>query len=91
MKNNYFDGADYQHQLDFERLTGQMKRIYDLMKDGNYRTLKQISTLTGDPEASISAQLRNFRKARFGAHQVNRKRIGDGVYAYQLLPNGVLL
>ena len=89
MKSNYFDGADYREQ-DFERLTGQMARIYDLMKDGQWRTLKQIATITNSPEASVSAQLRNFRKARFGALQVNRKRITEGTYAYQLLPNGVL-
>ena len=85
--NNYFDGVDYQPELDFVRLTGQMEKIFNLMKDGNWRTLKQIATLTYAPEASVSAQLRNFRKPRFGAHKVNRKRVSKGTYAYQLEVN----
>lgn len=84
MRSNYFDGAAYQHELDFVRLTGQMEKIYDLMKDGQWRTLRQIATITEAPEASVSAQLRNFRKPRFGAHRVNRKRVQGGLYAYQL-------
>lgn len=82
--NNYFDGVDYQPELDFVRLTGQMEKIYNLMQDGNWRTLRQIATITEAPEASVSAQLRNFRKTRFGAHKVNRIRIENGLYAYQL-------
>ena len=83
--NKYFDGAVYQAELDFERLNGQMARIHDLMKDGQWRTLKQIATITNDPESSVSAQLRNFRKARFGGNEVNRKRVMGGVWAYQLI------
>jgi hypothetical protein len=79
-----FDGVDYQHELDFVRLTGQMERIYNLMKDEQFRTLSLISHVTGDPESSVSAQLRNFRKARFGGHTVNRKRV-DNTWYYQLV------
>lgn len=78
-----FDGVDYQPELDFVRLTGQMERIYKLMQDEQFRTLSQIATATGDPESSVSAQLRNFRKARFGGHTVNRKRELNTWY-YQL-------
>lgn len=78
-----FDGVDYQPELDFVRLKGQMERIYNLMIDGNWRSLSHIARITGDPEASISAQLRNFRKPRFGAYQVNRKREGN-TWLYQL-------
>lgn len=80
----HFDGATYQPELDFARLTGQMEKIYDLMKDGKWRTLKQIATITDAPEASVSAQLRNFRKPKFGAYKVNRIRVQGGLYAYQL-------
>ncbi len=55
---------------------------------GWWWTLREISQHTGDPEASISARLRDLRKARFGAHTVNRRRRGDptkGVFEYQLL------
>ncbi|KKL56177.1 hypothetical protein LCGC14_2247980, partial [marine sediment metagenome] len=36
-------------------------------------TLCEIEDLTGDPPASISAQLRHLRKERFGAHTVERR------------------
>jgi len=80
-----FDGSDYTAPRDNKRLTAQMERIFDLMNDGVFRTLRQIADITGDPEASISAQLRNFRKARFGSHTLNKKYLGNGLYSYQLL------
>jgi hypothetical protein len=79
-----FSGVDYDESRDKDRLTGQIKRIYDLMRDGKWRTLKQIEDATGDPPASISGQLRNLRKSSFGSHTVDRKYLGDGLYAYRI-------
>lgn len=82
-----FNGSDYEPELDKKRLTGQILRIYELMRDGRYRTLDEIARLTGDPAASISAQLRNLRKERFGSHTVLRQRRGDrtrGLFEYKL-------
>lgn len=80
-----FNGADYNRIEDRQRLVGQIKRVYDLMKDGQWRTLAQIEELTGDPQASISAQLRNLRKARFGGHTVERMNCGGGLFSYRLV------
>jgi len=49
--------------------------------------LRQISDETGDPESSVSAQLRHLRKPRFGAHTVEREYIQDGIYKYRLVIN----
>ena len=81
-----FDGADYNHARDGERLNTQLARIVTLMADGQWRTLEQIKLATGDPEASISAQLRNLRKARFGRMTVERKHVGFGLYQYRVMP-----
>ena len=81
-----FDGADYVPPRDDPRLSPQYDRIFGLMRDARWRTLAQIESLTGDPPASISAQLRHMRKARFGGHTVNRRYLGDGLYEYQLIP-----
>lgn len=91
-----FNGSDYVPKRDDERLTGQIKRIYNVMKDGTPRTLRQIANATGDPEASISAQLRHLKKERFGSHRVEKENKGGGLYEYKLLPpekkgQGVLL
>lgn len=85
-----FDGDDYDHEKDYIRLKGQMMRIYNFMKDGHWDSLKEIARHTGDPETSVSAQLRNFRKERFGGHTMNKERAGDptqGFYLYQLKIN----
>ena len=82
-----FNGADYQPERDDVRLSGQIARIWTCMCDSRWRTLKDISNLTGDPEASVSAQLRHLRKRRFGRHTIEREYIINGVYKYKLIPN----
>lgn len=79
----HFNGPDLSKD-DEQRLVGQMKRVYDCMKDGQWRTLKQIAEITSAPEASVSAQLRNLRKPRFGGHVVERQNLGGGLYEYRL-------
>ena len=82
-----FGGYGVQTQEDVIRLTKQMLRIWDTMKDGTWRTLSEIETLTGDPQASISADLRSFRKEKFGAHTVLREHVSGGLWKYKLVPN----
>jgi hypothetical protein len=84
----HFDGPEYQPELDFSRLTGQIKRVYDTILDGKWWTLNEISQVTGDPEASVSAQLRHLRKLKFGRHIIEKRRRGDpkrGLYEYRLV------
>lgn len=84
----HFNGPAYVPEIDDARLTGQIKRIFDCMADGKWRTLAEIQMITGDPQASISAQLRHLRKLRFGKHEVNRRARGDrsyGLFEYQLV------
>jgi len=88
MNQVHFDGPDYRTELDKPRLLKQHEKIRDLMLDGRYRTLMEISEVTGYPEASISAQLRHLRKPRFGSYVVEKRRRGDrkiGLFEYRLL------
>jgi len=80
-----FDGDDYDSHRDGARLTGQILRVFSAMKDGQWRTLGQVEDLTGDPQASISAQLRHLRKDRFGGHVVEKEYIENGLYRYRLI------
>lgn len=66
----------------------QRERVFNLMQDGQKRTLADIRENTGDPEASISARLRDFRKAKFGGHEVRCTSEGAGVRNYQLIIAG---
>ena len=85
-----FNGADYAPDRDNARLSTQLQDIVDLMRDGDWRSLPDIAVETGHPEASISAQLRHLRKPRFGAHTVDRRYVGHGLYEYrlELAPHG---
>ena len=80
-----FNGSDYEPGRDDARLTGQLLRVWDCIKDGKSRTLGQIADVTGDPEASISAQLRHLRKPRFGGHTIAKTYLGNGLYNYRLV------
>ena len=87
MAKRRFDGADYDPERDDMRLSPQYDRIFKLMKDRRWRSLQLISAETGDPEASVSAQLRHMRKKRFGSHTVERRYLSDGIYEYRLIVN----
>lgn len=83
-----FNGSDYQPERDNARLTGQVLRVFEYMKSGEWRTLGEIAAATGDPPASISAQLRHLRKRRFGSHQVDKRHRGEpgnGLYEYRVI------
>ena len=88
LKPRIFNGPSYEPVLDDMRLKGQMLRIVELMIDGEWRSLNEINEETGDPPASISAQLRHLRKPRFGSHIVDKRRRGDdttGLWEYRLI------
>lgn len=80
-----FDGSDINQPRDSERLTGQLERIMGCMKLGGWWTLNQLTEQTGDPPASISAQLRNLRKERFGSHTIDKRYVGCGKFEYRLV------
>jgi len=82
--NARFDGDDYDDLRDRARLRGQIRRVFDCVKDGQWRTVQEVAIATGDPETSVSAQLRNLRKARFGAHNIEKRHVSDGLYVYRL-------
>ena len=60
-----FHGKTFERALDQERLKGQLGRVWEAMKDGHYRTLRQLSLLAKAPEASCSSRLRDLRKMGF--------------------------
>jgi len=82
-----FDGKTYEREHDCVRLNAQLQRVYDVLVPGDWLTLREISDRTLDPEASISARIRDLRKPRFGAYEVWRRRRGPherGLWEYKL-------
>jgi len=55
------------------------------MKDGKWRTLREVSDVSGTPEASASSALRDFRKAKFGGYTVEKRYVSNGLYEYKLI------
>lgn len=79
------DGETYDVALDGSRLAAQHQRVALLMADNVWRTLDEIAAITKDPPASVSARLRDLRKARFGRHVVERRRRSRGLFEYRLV------
>lgn len=81
-----FDGKTYDPPEDHARLRGQLERVFLVMSDGGWRTLRQIAEQCRGSEASVSARLRDFRKPKYGSRSVERRRVGGGLYEYRLAP-----
>ena len=86
-----FDGATYDKGYDGTRLNRQLQIVFDVMKDGEWRTPGLIELLTHVNWASANARLRDFRKVRFGGYTVERRRVpgaeARGLFEYRLLVN----
>lgn len=80
-----FDGKTYEPLFDRRRLNSQHRLVFNIMQDGAWRTLYDLSQKTNCPEQSVSARLRDFRKQRFGGHTVERRRVTGGVFQYRLV------
>ena len=71
--------------------TRQLGQVYAVMKDGKAITLWSLRCLIADKfnayhsETAISARIRDLRKPRYGAHNVETKRRSKGVYEYRLI------
>lgn len=85
--NGHRDGDTYVAEFDFDRLNAQAKRVYSVIVGGAWWTLGEISEITRDPEASVSARLRDLRKPRFGGLQIERRARDReaGLYEYRLV------
>ena len=79
-----FAGRTYVPERDHDRLRAQLGRVKAAMTDGAWHTLGDIAERTGDPEASVSARLRDLRKAKFGGHDIARRYVSRGLWEYRL-------
>ena len=82
-----FDGTTFDHEIDGDRLNNALGRVYRLMRDGEWRTLKQIAEQCGTSEAGASARLRDLRKEKFaslGVKAVDAHRVDGGLWEYRV-------
>lgn len=84
-----FDGATAT-TADTPRLNGQLQAVYDTMSDGQWYSIENLSQkvaqATKKPvsQTSISARIRDLRKAKFGGYNVERQKVSDGLYEYRI-------
>ena len=73
--------------IEAERLNTQFGRVFTYMSDGEWRTLRQISSNCRASEPAASARLRDMRKPECGSHTVQRRRVEDvpGLWQYRLV------
>lgn len=77
-----FDGPDYDPEHDDDRLTGQILRVYEYLRDHPWSTVAEIAQRTGDPPQSVAAQIQHLRKERFGSYPVHKRRRGGETSNY---------
>lgn len=91
-----FGGRTYVATLDAKRLGAQLTRVIAAMSDGRWRTLSEIQAhiqrTTGkrDPEASLSARLRDIRKLWGEEAMESRRRGDDALGLWEYRSNAVL-
>lgn len=74
-------GETFVAERDGKRLNAQAQRVMKIVSDGKWHTLSEIARETGDPEASISARLRDIRAA---GHTVEREYVRGGLHKYRV-------
>ncbi len=87
-----FDGDTYNHRRDQRRLDSAFVTVFRLMRDGRWRSLKDImiATCFRFSEVNVSSRLRDYRKEKFGSHTVDTRIViidGRPVYQYRLTIN----
>jgi hypothetical protein len=85
-----FDSPSYSKNLDEKRLTGLAEAVYNLMSDGEWRTVPEIKqAVNRGSETGISATLRGFRKwlGKDGVISRRRGEPKDGVWEYKINQN----
>jgi hypothetical protein len=70
----------------------QLTRVHNALKGGQWLTLPELHVITGDPVASVSAQIRHLRKPEHGTYTIKKRRRGEsrrGLFEYRLIqPQG---
>jgi hypothetical protein len=93
-----FAGETYDRVLDKARLTGQLRCVFLLMLDKEWHTLEGLQKTIEErfgvhySTQGIGARLRNLRQDEFGAHDVDKLRVGEsGIWKYRLTLNDAFI
>jgi hypothetical protein len=63
--------------------TQQLVKVFNAITDGNWHTLAALGKRVNAPTQSVSARLRDLRKAKFGSNTIERQPRGTAfVYRF---------
>ena len=87
-----FDGETYDPERDLDRLSRQLGRVYECLRDGQWWTLERLHSRCAclraqggfDSYAGISARIRDLRKIKFGGYDIEHECISRGLWRYRL-------
>lgn len=69
---------------DRKRLTGGYMRVFNVMKDANYRNPDQIAV---ESNVRLDSALRHIRMMQERGHTKEMKHLGNGLYLYRIIPS----
>lgn len=89
-RSPHFDGPKYEPAKDHARLTGQLRRVFDMLQGGEWWTVQELEEYLAPSgpiaQTGIASRLRDLRKEKFGAYNVESRRRGSGgLWEYRLV------
>lgn len=84
VENPTFYGDGYEVERDHTRLTKALRLVYDVMRDQQWHTLRDIECETNQPQASISAHIRTLRRPENGGYCIHKRYKGNGLHEYRM-------
>jgi hypothetical protein len=84
--NPEFGGSTFDHKRDAADFRCQLDRTRGIMLGGGWHTLEYLASEVGCSEATVSARLRDLRKPRYGAYNIEKRvKVGTKrVYEYRM-------
>lgn len=77
-----FFGETFKEE-DRKRLTSGLHKVKNCLSDGIFRSLDEISSITGVPPATVSARYRTLKAMKVPVEKVN---CGGGLWKYRIVP-----
>lgn len=84
----HFSGTTYDHELDHARLSTALGRVYSVLADEQWHTLKEIAEKAKTSEAGCSARIRNLRNPEwqriYKVAAVYSERLTNSLWRYRI-------
>ena len=77
------DGETFNRSRDRKRLDTAMERVFAVLKDRQWHTLRELADKAGCSETCASARVRDLRKPQHGGWTVAREYVDAGLWRYK--------